>query len=102
MLRDRFANRLYPALISETLLPQTLAQPTTGTARLSLVIDEPEGGCFKITNSENPEVSVVMPCLNEADTLSQCLRKASMALVHNGIEGEIIVADNGSTDSSLA
>jgi glycosyltransferase involved in cell wall biosynthesis len=47
-----------------------------------------------------PEVSVVMPCLNEADTLAMCIRKATRALGENGIDGEVIVADNGSTDGS--
>jgi glycosyltransferase involved in cell wall biosynthesis len=48
------------------------------------------------------EVSIVMPCLNEADTLQQCIRKAQQALQASGIAGEIIVADNGSTDNSRA
>ena len=46
------------------------------------------------------EVSVVMPCLNEADTLEICIRKAQRALREHNIAGEIIVADNGSTDGS--
>ena len=46
------------------------------------------------------EVSVVMPCLNEADTLATCIEKAQRALREHGIDGEIIVADNGSTDGS--
>jgi glycosyltransferase involved in cell wall biosynthesis len=46
------------------------------------------------------EVSVVMPCLNEADTLETCIRKAQRALRENNIAGEIIIADNGSTDGS--
>src|SRR6516164_1107007 len=44
------------------------------------------------------ELSVVMPCLNEADTLETCLQKAFRGLRENRIEGEVIVADNGSTD----
>src|SRR2546423_6127104 len=48
------------------------------------------------------EVSVVMPCLNEADTLGICIDKAQRALVAGAIAGEIIVADNGSTDGSQA
>jgi glycosyltransferase involved in cell wall biosynthesis len=44
------------------------------------------------------EVSVVMPCLNEADTLPTCIRKAQAALKQHDIVSEIIVADNGSTD----
>lgn len=49
-----------------------------------------------------PEVSVVLPCLNEADTLAACIDKAQCALREAGIAGEIIVADNGSTDGSPA
>jgi glycosyltransferase involved in cell wall biosynthesis len=48
------------------------------------------------------EVSVVMPCLNEADTLAVCIEKAQRALHDNKIQGEVIVADNGSTDGSPA
>ena len=47
-----------------------------------------------------PELSVVMPCLNEADTLEACVDKAQRALYEHEITGEIIVADNGSTDGS--
>jgi len=48
------------------------------------------------------ELSVVIPCLNEADTLGACLAKAQQALREYNISGEIIVADNGSTDDSRA
>lgn len=41
-----------------------------------------------------------MPCLNEAETLATCIRKAKAALERDGIAGEIIVADNGSKDQS--
>jgi len=47
------------------------------------------------------EVSIVIPCLNEADTLRVCIEKASAALRGECICGEIIVADNGSTDGSV-
>ncbi len=46
------------------------------------------------------EVSIVMPCLNEADTLETCVRKALKALTDFKVTGEIVVADNGSTDGS--
>jgi glycosyltransferase involved in cell wall biosynthesis len=46
------------------------------------------------------EVSVVIPCLNEADTLQTCLQKAKGSLERAGIRHELVVADNGSTDSS--
>src|SRR4051812_19557462 len=48
------------------------------------------------------ELSIVMPCLNEADTLETCIEKARRALSNHHIHGEIIVADNGSTDGSQA
>jgi glycosyltransferase involved in cell wall biosynthesis len=46
------------------------------------------------------EVSIVMPCLNEADTLEVCVGKARRALAAHGISGEVVVADNGSSDGS--
>jgi hypothetical protein len=46
------------------------------------------------------EVSIVMPCLNEAATLASCIRKAQAAIARDGLAAEIIVADNGSTDAS--
>ena len=48
------------------------------------------------------ELTVVMPCLNEADTLATCVRKALTAMRAAGIAGEVVVADNGSTDDSQA
>ncbi len=51
--------------------------------------------------NENPvEVSIVMPCLNEAETLEVCIRKAQGFLLAHHIQGEIVVADNGSDDGS--
>jgi len=52
------------------------------------------------TPADEIEVSIVMPCLNEADTLATCIEKAQSALAKHGIRGEIVVADNGSTDGS--
>jgi len=50
----------------------------------------------------NLELSIIMPCLDEAETLATCIRKAQASLARLGIVGEIIVADNGSTDGSAA
>lgn len=50
--------------------------------------------------TEALELSIVMPCLNEAETLALCVRKAKAFLADHGIAGEVIVADNGSTDGS--
>jgi glycosyltransferase involved in cell wall biosynthesis len=50
--------------------------------------------------AQDCELSVVMPCLNEADTVAHCVRVALEALKSCGAPGEVVVADNGSTDSS--
>jgi glycosyltransferase involved in cell wall biosynthesis len=46
------------------------------------------------------ELSVVMPCLNEAETVETCVRKALGFFDEHGVDGEVIIADNGSTDGS--
>jgi glycosyltransferase involved in cell wall biosynthesis len=51
---------------------------------------------------DEPELSVVMPCLNEAATIEICIRKALGSFERLGIQGEVVVADNGSTDGSQA
>ena len=46
------------------------------------------------------ELTVVMPCLNEAETVATCVGKALKCLAGNGVSGEVVLADNGSTDGS--
>jgi hypothetical protein len=62
----------------------------SGDVRLRVAVNE----------TDTIEVSVVMPCLNEAETLGVCISKAKAALSDLGICGEVVVADNGSTDGS--
>jgi glycosyltransferase involved in cell wall biosynthesis len=50
--------------------------------------------------SGKPEVSVVLPCLNEAETLGACIRQIRETFQQAALDGEIVVADNGSTDGS--
>jgi glycosyltransferase involved in cell wall biosynthesis len=59
-------------------------------------------GPFDDFDSEPPDVSVVMPCLNERLTLGTCIKKAFAAMQQLGVRGEVVVADNGSTDGSQA
>src|SRR5437016_950459 len=47
------------------------------------------------------DVSVVIPCLNEANSLGICVEKAQKAFAEAGLRGEVVVADNGSTDGSI-
>lgn len=49
-----------------------------------------------------PELTVVLPCLNEAETLAVCIGKALGSMADLAIDGEVVVADNGSTDGSQA
>jgi len=49
---------------------------------------------------EQLELTILMPCLNEAETLATCIRKARAYLDTAGIRGEVLIADNGSTDGS--
>jgi Glycosyl transferase family 2 len=50
--------------------------------------------------SEQPSVSVVIPCLDEAESVAHCVRGATDALASAGMQGEVIVVDNGSSDGS--
>ena len=48
------------------------------------------------------ELTILMPCLNEAETLERCIAKARGFLARSGVTGEVVIADNGSTDGSQA
>lgn len=51
--------------------------------------------------SKELELTILMPCLNEAETLEVCIQKAKTFLETSGVAGEILIADNGSTDGSV-
>jgi glycosyltransferase involved in cell wall biosynthesis len=59
-----------------------------------------EGAPASDRSAEACEVSIVMPCLNEAESIEHCLRRAREGLESSGLDGEIVVADNGSEDGS--
>ena len=50
--------------------------------------------------NELVELTILMPCLNEAETIARCIEKAGLGIQRAGVPGEIIIADNGSTDGS--
>jgi len=52
--------------------------------------------------SDSLELTILMPCLNEAETIAKCIAKAKVGLDRAGVPGEILIADNGSTDGSQA
>ncbi len=67
--------------------------------------DDESGIAIAGTNPDDPpvaiELSILMPCLNEARTLPACIKKAQLFLEQHGISGEVLVADNGSSDGSV-
>lgn len=52
-------------------------------------------------NEKEIELTILMPCLNEEETLAVCIDKSNAFLQKNNISGEVLIADNGSTDSSV-
>jgi glycosyltransferase involved in cell wall biosynthesis len=56
---------------------------------------------MQTSESRTVELTILMPCLNEAETVATCVRKARGFLERTGIEGEVLVADNGSSDGSV-
>lgn len=51
---------------------------------------------------DNVELTILMPCLNEQKTVAECVRLARQFLSENSVSGEVLIADNGSTDNSAA
>ena len=52
--------------------------------------------------ADDVEISILMPCLNEAESVELCIRKAQSWIQRSGVRGEIVIADNGSNDGSQA
>jgi glycosyltransferase involved in cell wall biosynthesis len=57
-------------------------------------------GLSRLRGEKTVELTILMPCLNEAETVAGCVCKAKSFLAQSGIEGEVLIADNGSTDGS--
>src|SRR6266511_217838 len=53
-----------------------------------------------VSAAPSTRVSVVIPCLDEAETIAECVTRARAVLTESGLDGEVIVVDNGSTDGS--
>ena len=57
---------------------------------------------MSLTGASEPlELTILMPCLNEAETLATCIAKAIKGIANAGVTGEVLIADNGSTDGSI-
>jgi glycosyltransferase involved in cell wall biosynthesis len=73
----------------------------SSTMKLDTTTPSTEALMQRSVPHEPIELSVVMPCLNEHETVGVCVRKAIASLRQAGISGEVILADNGSTDGSV-
>jgi glycosyltransferase involved in cell wall biosynthesis len=100
-------DNLVSMLAAEQLLDRG-AQKSAGTRRNALnraaenqSAAEGEKATSVAIDTGELELSIVMPCLDEADTVGTCVLKAQYALQKLGITGEVIVADNGSRDDSV-
>ena len=65
-----------------------------------MLLERHRPACTVQPTAATPEITILMPCLNEAETLVRCIAEAQAALAAAGVLGEILVADNGSTDGS--
>ena len=70
-------------------------------ARMGTILASERAQPERLDTARPVEVSVVIPCLNEANSLAICVDKAAKAFRSAGLSGEVIVADNGSTDGSI-
>ena len=85
---------------SEPTALEALCQPVTEQAGKTEQTGRTEQA-RNLLEAEPLELSIVMPCLDEADTVGTCVLKALYAIEKMGITGEVIVADNGSRDDSV-
>ena len=67
-----------------------------------MFLERPCAGGVATLGEPAVELTILMPCLNEAETLAACVGEAAAALAAAGVVGEVLVADNGSTDGSQA
>lgn len=84
------------------MLNQVSIDISAGTSALASEEAEPssKGSARSSDAEEEFELTILMPCLNEARTLPTCIGKAQEYLARSSVRGEIVVADNGSTDGS--
>lgn len=93
---ERTLDDLIAMLADERLREKQAKSQPNNSSRGDAVPSNPS-----IEPVESVELSIVMPCLDEADTVGTCVSKALNAIQEMGIIGEVIVADNGSRDNSV-
>jgi hypothetical protein len=86
-----------PAAVNPDVVPAASAGPTAPAPVVGSLAADASAGAGA---GPECEVTILLPCLNEAETVAICVRKARGSLVALGIDGEVLVADNGSDDGS--
>lgn len=93
-----------PALVTPSIESGQTAPSTSDHSaldRASQTLDQVDGLVLEALEEPQFELSVVMPCLNEADTLATCIQKCNRIIEEHNLSAEVIIADNGSTDGSI-
>src|SRR4051794_40806095 len=67
----------------------------------NITVSEHAGTKITDISPPRPEVSIVIPCLNEVQSIAFCVDQALSAFKAEGIRGEVVISDNGSTDGSI-
>src|SRR5277367_3745997 len=88
-LRDRDCSRVAAKIVTANTPMTLVMQPCA----IEAVERPPETRAVELT--------ILMPCLNEAETIATCIGKATDFLARSGVAGEILIADNGSSDGSV-
>src|SRR6266404_904301 len=98
-MQDRKPSHLIPGTISRARIRARGGMVETKRA----AVFAPQLTTELVTNVDGDavDVSVLIPCLNEANSIGICVEKAQKALQEAGLSGEVVVADNGSTDGSI-
>jgi glycosyltransferase involved in cell wall biosynthesis len=82
------------------MAPNLVAEKQAGVSSVDVETPHVQTTAVEAAHVATVELTVLMPCLNEAETLEVCVRKAQTAMAELGVVGEVVVADNGSTDGS--
>jgi glycosyltransferase involved in cell wall biosynthesis len=97
-------NNPTPGNSKKAKLGSVVSSPQTSRANdesLDNKFDALEGLVESGLSDATIELSIVMPCLNEADTLATCIEKCNRVIEEHNLSAEVIIADNGSTDGSI-
>ncbi|MDG2014582.1 MAG: glycosyltransferase family 2 protein [Pirellulaceae bacterium] len=91
-------------VIGQHHAPKTRSSQSSETPQreqLEATLDRVDGLIREANDPQAIELSIVMPCLNEADTLATCIRKCNQVIKEHDLAAEVIIADNGSSDGSI-